>query len=409
MRDRLARLVTGFLAAVVEAWQELRIHRLRVLLSLFGVMVAVASLTGALAMAGIGQQVLVEQAERDGRPALIGISAWNPTTGSTAPADQMRAAVLTASERFDVTYVSVYSQAYDMQASSDGRSTAVTLSVVDPPYAAMHRLATEAGRWLEPEDAENRSPAVVVDDVLLESLGLSADQLPLTVEIGQKSPVTVTVVGTVPARQYTEQPNVFVLADAYQHWFSADLPLGDGAYEMWVPIEGSEQFADEIGRAIAAEMPGFQVDAFRQDYLSWGGDDGYRVVALVIGGVAGLILLLGSLSLLNVALVTIQQRVREVGIRRSFGATTGRIFFSVMMESVVATAVAGAVGVVLAVGLVTSPLTARYLLDGVQDVPPFPVDAALLGVAVSIAVGALAGVVPALIAARVKIVDAIRF
>lgn len=80
-----------------------------------------------------------------------------------------------------------------------------------------------------------------------------------------------------------------------------------------------------------------------------------------------------------------------------------------MMESVVATAVAGAAGVVLAVGLVTGPWTARCLLDGVQDVPPFPVEAALLGVAVSIAVGALAGVVPALIAARVKIVDAIRF
>jgi putative ABC transport system permease protein len=108
-------------------------------------------------------------------------------------------------------------------------------------------------------------------------------------------------------------------------------------------------------------------------------------------------------------LVTIKQRVREIGIRRSFGATSGRIFFSVMMESVVATAVAGGLGVMISVALVTNPkLINSVLAMGIDDMPGFPVDAALLGLGVSIAVGALTGVLPALVAARVRIVDAIR-
>ena len=45
------------------------------------------------------------------------------------------------------------------------------------------------------------------------------------------------------------------------------------------------------------------------------------------------VILLGALGLVNIALVTVKQRVREIGIRRSFGATAGRVFFAVMMES----------------------------------------------------------------------------
>ena len=101
------------------------------------------------------------------------------------------------------------------------------------------------------------------------------------------------------------------------------------------------------------------------------------------------------MSLLNIALVTIKQRVREIGIRRSFGATTSRVFFSVMMESVVATFVAGLVGVIGAVGIVNSPLIADHVITNVTDIPPFPISAAVLGLVVSLAVGSLAGLLPA--------------
>ena len=158
-----------------------------------------------------------------------------------------------------------------------------------------------------------------------------------------------------------------------------------------------------------AELAGLNIDASRSDYLAWGDEDPFGPAVWVVAGIAGVILLLGALSLLNIALVTIQQRVREVGIRRSFGASTGRVFFSVMMESVVATLVAGAVGVVIAVALVNNPLTAKHVLQGIDDVPPFPLRAAFLGLGVSLVVGVLAGVLPALVAARVRIIDAIRF
>src|SRR5690606_15321805 len=102
-------------------------------------------------------------------------------------------------------------------------------------------------------------------------------------------------------------------------------------------------------------------------------------------------------------------RGREIGIRRSYCATGGRIFVGVLMESVVATVLAGAVGVTAAVALVKAPFVTDLFAElGLRDVPPFPVGAVLIGLGAATAVGVLAGALPALIATRIKVIDAIR-
>jgi ABC-type antimicrobial peptide transport system permease subunit len=406
MKRWLDRWGTGFVAAVVEAWHELRIHKLRVLLSLVGVMIAVASLTSALAAAGIAKQAMVEQYEHDGRPALLGAWAYAPGDSRPPSPDLVRPAFFATADKLDVTFASM-SSSVDSWASHGGLQRNTQLRVVDPHYATLHRIVPSRGRWLEAADSANMSPAVVVGERLLAKLGLKGTPLPVTIELGGAVSVTATVVGAAPPGY--SGSTVYMLAEAYDHWFGADQPLTDAQYEMWIPPRKVKVLSLEVRRVLAAELPGYHVQVGRSDYLAHGDDDSLREVTLVVSVIAGVILLLGALSLLNVALVTIQQRVREVGIRRSFGATTGRVFFSVMMESVVATVVAGAVGVMLSVALVTSPWVADRLVDGVDDVPPFPLEAALLGLAVSVCVGALAGVLPALLAARVRIVDAIRF
>lgn len=403
MSSRIDRLATGLVAATVEAWHELRIHRLRVLLSLVGVMIAVASLTTALAAAAIAKQVIVEQYEHEGRPALLSI--WTGSEQGTPPSPAVvRPAFFAAAEKMDIRYATMAGYA-GTRASYAGRQRETEMRIIDADYATLHRVVPSRGRWLDDRDAQNMSPAVVVGERILRKLGLEGRPLPLTIDLGRQ-PVTVTVVGAVGSG-YTN--TVFMLADAYERWFATDAPLGDAQFEMWVPPERADELAVAVRGVLSSELPGYHVEVGRNDYLAYADEDPLHEVTLVVAAIAGVILLLGALSLLNVALVTIQQRVREVGIRRSFGATTGRVFFSVMMESVVATVVAGTVGVMLSIGLVRNPWVADKLLRGIDDVPPFPVGAAFIGLGVSLAVGALAGVLPALVAARVKIVDAIRF
>ena len=103
--------------------------------------------------------------------------------------------------------------------------------------------------------------------------------------------------------------------------------------------------------------------------------------------------------------------VRELGIRRAFGASRSRIFVAVMLESVVGTVVAGTIGIGLCIFAYRLPIVQETLTQGIGGVvlPGFPMGAAVTGLLVSAAVGALAGSIPATIAVRSKVIEAIRF
>jgi putative ABC transport system permease protein len=106
----------------------------------------------------------------------------------------------------------------------------------------------------------------------------------------------------------------------------------------------------------------------------------------------------------------VRQRIREIGVRRALGASSGRVFAAVVLESVCATALAGVVGVVAAVApVVNAPLDSLLGDYGITDMPGFPVSAAIEAFVAAVAVGALAGLVPATIAVRSPVIDAIRY
>ena len=217
-----------------------------------------------------------------------------------------------------------------------------------------------------------------------------------------ETPVAATVIGEVPVQWNDEEPRAMMLFDQAMRWFP-DRVTAD-AYRFWVPPELADQFAEVLPRDLAAAGVPFDVqkppvEAFVID----------RVLQYLVLGVGGFALLLGGLGLLNIALVTVRYRIREIGIRRSFGATSGRVFFGVLMESVVATTVAGIVGVVIAVAIIKNIPIDRIFGRPIDDLPGFPFDAALVGMACAIGIGALAGLIPAIYAVRVKVIDAIRY
>ncbi|WP_247597097.1 FtsX-like permease family protein [Leifsonia sp. PS1209] len=223
--------------------------------------------------------------------------------------------------------------------------------------------------------------------------------------------MTAVVVGVfrTPAGE-DMTPSAYVLTPASAPLMSVDYTGGAPAnLEAWVPPHLADPLAQAIREELDQSLGAGTASVNRQDYLAHG-DDPLGFLKLAVGGIAVLVLLLGALGLVNIALVTVRHRIREIGVRRSFGATAGRVFFAVMMESVVATMVAGAAGVGLSILIVKSPWLEQLIGRGmVSDLPPFPVEAAVIGMVAATAVGALAGLLPALVAVRVKVIDAIRY
>ncbi|CAN5132106.1 ABC transporter permease [soil metagenome] len=404
--------MTGIVGAFVEAWSEIRIHRTRVLLSLIGVAVAVAALTSVVGLGAITQQATTENYERQsGRPATLFVSSYNPTTGATPDAKTLSSAFLTVTDRYSVDWTtrSAYTQ---VPVDFVEGYTPVDTMVVDVDYGTMHRVQMLAGRWFAPGDEQRLAPALVVNETVWNRLGAPDLRTHPTVTLQGADPVTAVIVGVTPDPPYNEgYPTMFMLYDSYMAVAAPEqVQALYPQFEAWVPADISDQLTTLIQRDIAGELgDGWQVDVSRQDYLVYQGEDPLLSIKLLVGGVAILVLLLGALGLVNISLVTVRQRIREIGIRRSFGATAGRVFFAVMMESVVAAAAAGVVGVFIAVLVVKNPMVIDFIAQGITDVPAFPLEAALIGLGSATFVGALAGLLPALVAVRVKVIDAIRY
>ena len=405
------RIVSNIVGAIVEAWAELRIHRTRVLLSLLGVAMAVAALTSVVGVGAIAQQSTTEQLERSsGRPATLFVSAFDRE--ATGPVDPLviSDAFTAVLARYSIEWSSRNSYAQIPVQLSDGVRPIDTM-LLDADYGEMHRVELSEGSWFTDGDAARLAPAVVVNEAFWRQLGQPDLRTHPTLELPGDIDTTAVIIGVTVDPFPDYPPTINMLFDSY---LTIATPaqrsqLGTN-FETWVPPENSDALAERIRRDMAGELgQAWQVDVNRQDYQAYGGEDPLLPVKLIVAGVAVLILFLGALSLVNISLVTIRQRIREIGIRRSFGATAGRVFFAVMMESVVGTIAAGVVGVFIAVLVVRSPAVQNIVAPGVADVPAFPIEAALLGMAAATAVGALAGLLPALVAVRVKVIDAIRY
>lgn len=399
--------MTGLVGAVVEAWDELRIHKLRVLLALIGVAVAVCAITGITAAAQMMNQVVREQFERDaGRPTTLTVNAWSMTSQAPSAA-RYETEFARLVERYDIEYASreMFTQ---LTIRFPTGAVPVQAQVVDADYGLMRRIQTVQGAWFTPSDADRLAPALVVNEAFLAQLGVADLSGHPTVTLGGENPVTATVVGVTANRFPEEQPSTFLLYDHFTRWATPDPMVGPvvPSLSLWVPPEMADELSDVIRRDLQSALPGTQADVFPNS----GGFDALEGgVRWVVTGIGGVALLLGGLGLVNISLVTVRYRIREIGIRRSFGATSGRVFFGVLMESVVATVLAGLVGVVAAVAIIKSIPIEQVFGVALDDTPPFPVEAAVLGLVCATGVGALAGLIPAIVAVRVKVIDAIRY
>lgn len=446
----LNAFLTGLNGALVEAWAQLRIGKLRVMLSLVGVAVAVAAMTFIIAFGQIAVAAIEDSIQQyTGRPGTVTVtinsssqdsgSALSGSVGAPPPGALEAAAASSSSESTSVNSVGEQEDAstrarraekdfveryevqqwatnYDTTLRVNGGQGSSTLraKIVSPSYAIMHRTQLNAGRWFSAEDTDDLSPSMVVSEGFLRQLGIEHLTGPVKVEAYEPVRTTYTIVGTMPDDEWLQfsdgpvQYSAFVLAEPYERL----LPSGEA-----LPIPTLEVWA---GQERAAEVESLMNDYFggifgRQgatvsNNLSQSGESGDQMATFtrVVTGGGVFIMLIGALSLINISIITVKQRIHEIGVRRSFGATNRRIFFSIMLESVVATVVAGVIGIIIAILLMRVVPLEPLVGMPVRIRPPFPMSAALIGLLSATGVGALSGIIPAIVAVRIKPIDAIR-
>lgn len=416
-------VLTGFVGTLTEAWGELRVHGTRLFLSLLGVVLAVCAITAVAGLGGIVQQLSTEQYERwGGRAASYQFSGYpggdiGGAAGVTAASGAEDGDALTfgeaitaAAERYDITYISRdgYGQ---VSVQFPGGVSQVQAYLVDQPYAEMRRLSIVAGGWFAKDDALRLAPAVVISDVMWQQLGRPDLRQAPTIELTAPTKTQAVIVGVFAEASGSGMPSLYVLGEAYDQLQDGTQSTTDASYALWLPPEIGDELAERLRSDLQSAMgEGYQVSYNRSDFAGQGGADAFAALQILITVVSAIVLVIGSVGYINLAIVTVQQRMREIGIRRTFGATGSRVFAAVLLESVVGTTLAGLVGIGIAVFILRQPLVQQAITGGsaLADQVAFPIEAAIAGLAISVFVGCVAGFVPALIATRMRVIDAIR-
>jgi putative ABC transport system permease protein len=184
-------------------------------------------------------------------------------------------------------------------------------------------------------------------------------------------------------------------------------PADQAVNEIWLQADDSDE-VETTGRIVRDTMShlhgsasSFDVivprELLAQRYQT------QRTFSVVIGSIAAIALLIGGIGIMNIMLTSVVERTHEIGIRRTVGATRNDITLQFLTESLLMTLVGGVLGIAIGVA---SALAITAYAGWSTYVSPVAV---LLGITVSLSVGLIFGLYPAMKAARLEPVDALRY
>ena len=131
------------------------------------------------------------------------------------------------------------------------------------------------------------------------------------------------------------------------------------------------------------------------------------IVQIVFGAIAGIALLVGGIGVMNIMLVSVTERTREIGLRKALGATRGNILMQFVIESMVLTAIGGLIGLALAALIVAS---IGHNLDSFFGAPPTITTVSAVGsVFFSATIGIIFGILPANKASKLDPIESLRY
>ncbi|MCL4250708.1 MAG: ABC transporter permease [Anaerolineae bacterium] len=403
------------------ALDNLLLNRLRALLTILGIVIGVAAVTSLISLGrgvesyvasqfeGLGADILTIRASppRRGfnRLAIKPLTTENVTalaSGVVAPS------VRAVTAEYQVQATVVYG--YDSLSSS--------IRGVSANYAAANDWYPLEGGFFTEQDNTAQAQIALLGSSTVEDLFGSASYDPtgLTILINN---LPFTVVGVMEEKSSTfgQDPNSAILVPL----LTAQSKLGNarvaGAGYSVSTIQAQlvedadvDRATDEIEAYLLAEHG--ITDSTQADFsisnpetISEARTEVFTTLTLFLSAIAAISLLVGGIGVMNIMLVSVSERTREIGLRKAVGARSRDILSQFMIEAIMLSLLGGAGGVLLALGITT--IAGQALLSGVT--PSLSPDVLLLATGVCSAIGILFGLYPANRAARMQPIQALRF
>jgi putative ABC transport system permease protein len=304
----------------------------------------------------------------------------------------------------------------DIREVSEYGNTNGEVSGVQPHYNEIRYVPIKEGRWLNDDDESQRRMVAVVADEMVKNLFPGRPAVGNTILLNGTRFEVVGVVDRVGHGDNNSTNNrVFLPFSTMRQFFPLTKDGQDNAVSFinYRPrVRDEHALARQEVRRIIARNHQFDVnndDAFEDwDTIKNAETVGkiFDAMDIFLGGVGLVTLTLGAIGIINIMLVAVSERTREIGLRKALGATNSSILLQFFLEGAFLTLLSGGIGMAVAGGLM-------YMMRGMGEVPGFdPPTMSFMSATLAIGTLALAGIVagiyPARKAAMLQPVDALR-